>query len=302
MNRKCNESVKHAFIIGLPKTATTSIAEWLDKKSDVTVSSKKEPHFFLTDENLISHRVCTTIEEYEGTFSHVENIRVDCSTLYCFDNAAMKKIKAEYPNSRVVLILRNHTDFLRSHHRQQFSTFDENIEDFRKAWDESGQQRVNSRARSYLLLDYKKLANQSKIVREVRNIFSVNNILILFYEDLLNDEASFLQRLEEFLGTKDTGGLLPKTNTFKVGAKYTRWIRRLQFPLVLVNLKRALLKGTKLGIKEKSIMIIEWLFSYLYSKSEYKDDATQDLIRLHYENDIADLRQNFKFLPKAYYE
>ena len=56
------------FILGAPKCATTSLANWLREHPHIFVPTRKEPEFFNTDDEPHKHGGIANLDAYEALF------------------------------------------------------------------------------------------------------------------------------------------------------------------------------------------------------------------------------------------
>ena len=95
------------FIVGAQRSGTTYLYEILDEHPEICMAKpiKPEPKFFLDDRFFKGH------EYYEQTYYKHANehskVLGEKSTSYYENEFVAKRIKATYPNSKIIFILRN---------------------------------------------------------------------------------------------------------------------------------------------------------------------------------------------------
>ncbi|MCP4147307.1 MAG: sulfotransferase [bacterium] len=122
------------FIVGMPRSGTTSLYAYLKQHPDIYVSLFKEPHFFGTD--LTQPRINVTDEElYYGLFAGAgQRKRVgEASVWYLTSATAAGEIKAFNPGAKIIVMLRNPVDMIQSLHSLYMRTGNENVADIEAA-------------------------------------------------------------------------------------------------------------------------------------------------------------------------
>src|SRR4051794_4338919 len=105
------------MIAGAPKCGTTALYRYLQTHPQVFLTDPKEPHFYADD--LAGHREVPTRENYLRLFDRVlpQHTAIgEASVWYMHSSDALQRIKAEMPQVRLVVMLRQPIDFLRSLH------------------------------------------------------------------------------------------------------------------------------------------------------------------------------------------
>jgi len=133
------------FVVGAPKSGTTSMTRWLAGHPDVYVSVPKEPFYWASDfPGLRAHYGFESRAAYDALFACDEAqralLRAEGSTFYLYSRRAVADIVAaagEGPAPRFVVALRNPVDLLISYHRTQLVALNETETDFGAAWSRS---------------------------------------------------------------------------------------------------------------------------------------------------------------------
>jgi hypothetical protein len=110
------------FVIGAPKSGTTSLHRYLDQHPKIAMSGVKEPKFFLADGARPSHRgpgdqrACRSYvvdrSEYEALFHYPEgpvSYAGESSPFYLWHPDAPARIAALVPEARLIAVLREPT-------------------------------------------------------------------------------------------------------------------------------------------------------------------------------------------------
>jgi hypothetical protein len=114
------------FIIGAPKTGTTSLYHYLDQHSEVQMSAIKEPSYFAWASTSINdHRKVKSLDEYEQLFDPAVMVRGEASpnyAMYPLRQGVPERIKALVPQAKLVYLVRDPVDRTVSHYHQLVAT------------------------------------------------------------------------------------------------------------------------------------------------------------------------------------
>lgn len=110
------------FVIGAPRSGTTSLYTWFDKHPEVFVPRIKEPHYFSYPEVADTYYQVPFVagsEEYEALYSARPDgmLASDFSTSYLYRAEAAERIAAVLPDAKVLAILRNPVERAISHYQ-----------------------------------------------------------------------------------------------------------------------------------------------------------------------------------------
>lgn len=202
------------FIIGWPKTGSTSLYHYLEQHPDVMVAKKKDTYFFCDDLRQASFRFhgkhkfnfIDSIERYESLFEDYSNEKIICesSVFYAISETAAKNIHEHNPNSKIVIILRDPKELMMSwynyqkfHSRETAESFSEAIQlEEKRKKDET---LIPRSAYMPLHVYYKSLVEFDKGIRQFQRYFTNDNIKIIFSEDLEKSTLSSVQEVYKFL-------------------------------------------------------------------------------------------------------
>jgi sulfotransferase family protein len=177
------------FIVGAPRAATTSLYDYLSSQPDVFMSPLKEPNFF-SDQRMERHAYARLFSDADG-FAHVG----EASTTYLANEAAPERIKRVSPQARIVVSLRDpveraYSDFLysvREGLEQRSISFAEAV-------------RAELSCPDTQPGNYLEYSDYLPGLRRYEEHFGRDSMLVVFFEELLNDPDSVLQELLAFLG------------------------------------------------------------------------------------------------------
>jgi len=176
------QDTKHLMIIGAMKAGTTSLFRTLEKHPEICPSVPKEPQFFCEAESE------KKLDDYLKLFdfdAETQNYRMDGSTNYAkfpyFKGPPERMAKAGL-NPKIIYLVRNPLDRIESHYNYMLrkSQWKNNIDD----------ENLINASNFYLQL------------QQYRRHFSKEQMLILSFEELKNDNESFMKRVFDFLELK----------------------------------------------------------------------------------------------------
>jgi len=239
------------FIVGAAKCGTTSLFNYLRAHPAVFMPENKEPNYFCGD--LIAHwpdgapfRV-GTLAEYEALFSAAppHALTGESSVFYLYSKVAIGQIMAHNTNAKIIAMLRNPIEAVRSLHAYHWSNHLEDVADFEQAWrlqDARLEGRRLPPGWPYpQLLQYGAQYCYAPQVRRILAQVPREQCLFLVFEEFFADPSRHFARVLDFLGLPPD----PARTTFPVvnqtiGLRSARLGRLLrQPPPVLMALRSA---------------------------------------------------------------
>jgi hypothetical protein len=198
---KCN-----LIIAGVGKSGTSSLHSYLETHPKICMSDPKEPHFFSIDAVWKSG-----VSYHNGLFPGKAGATVfgESSTTYFSSEIAMRRIKNELHNPKVIVVLRDPVGRVISHYRWVYSLGLEK-RPFLQAIKESGYDfdpNVSIEGRCYM--SYLEFSLYSKWVPKLQEVFGAENLLILRADDLKDHPDLVVDRCCEFLGVEKVDRILP---------------------------------------------------------------------------------------------
>ena len=114
------------FIIGAPKTGTTSLHYYLDQHPEIQMSAIKEPSFFAWPSSSQSdRRQVKSLADYERLFDRASPVRGEASpnyTMYPLRQGVPERIAALVPDAKLVYVVRDPVERTVSHYHQLVAT------------------------------------------------------------------------------------------------------------------------------------------------------------------------------------
>ena len=223
----------NTYLIGAPKSGTTTLARWLAAHPDVHFSVPKEPFYWADDfPRLRAHYGFAERRSYEALFSSPEaasaRIRAEGSTFYLYSRTAVPSICAAVPDARFIVALRNPAELLISYHRTQLVALNESEQDFACAWHRSLSGRpAASDPLDPKQLDYPLIGALGAAVSRLLSRVPRERVHVVSVDDLRVDPTAVWQNLTTYLGISDAPApnFLAHNSSLK-SARYPR-VRRL---------------------------------------------------------------------------
>ena len=294
------------FIVGIAKSATTSLYHHLKQHPDIyfpdkdlypdTLYSLKEPRYFSHtyhtyphtgpgDEKIIDRRTIKDLDTYlyYYTKSDGEKYLGDASAdnLYYYETA--DDIFAFNPDAKIIISLRNPIDRAYSAYAHMRKGFRENLT-FEKALMEE----ENRLEKNYeFLWAYKKCGLYYEGVKHYIDVFGRENVHIVLFDDMKSDIKRVLGNICSFLQIEaypfpDTDRIHNKSNAPKIGIKTTVY-KTLFVDRGLSNriVKKLFSKETRRRIQLR----------YEQGKQETIKKSTEEYLLDYYREDIEKLQE-----------
>ncbi len=208
------------LIIGSQKAGTTSIFEVLKNHAEIFMPPEKELNYFF-DEKLYKKGE----DFYHSYFSDAQYGKVlgEASPGYIVHPKAARRIHAYNPNIKLILTVRNPIDRAYSqywHKRRNLNIFNEfeyylkylNFESYKK-----GSNGLFSRG---FYIDY---------IEEYLRYFTIEQLLILDFDELKSDPQSFFNKITSFIGTEDVDYLDASNQNRNKASFYDNYLYRFLF-------------------------------------------------------------------------
>jgi hypothetical protein len=131
----------------------------------------------------------------------------EASVWYLHSAHALERVKAEHPNIRLIVMLRNPVDFLRSLHSDMVWICFEDEPDFEAAWRlsqlRSGGERIPALCQVPWFLDYRSVGQLGKHVARMLRLFPREQVKLLLLDDLRDRPQQTYEETLSFLGLQN---------------------------------------------------------------------------------------------------
>jgi Sulfotransferase family len=234
------------FIVGAPKSGTTSLYWMLRQHPQIYLPDLKEPQFLASDapaRPIYYARALPgsadrrprpierprTMEAYLDLFSAAEPWQRagESSTFYLLSRDAAMRIAELQPQARIIAILREPVSFLRSLHLTALLISYETERDLRTAMSleqaRSEGRQIPARAPRPALLQYSEHVRYVEKLRRYEERFPAGHVQVLIYDDLWGDTEATVRRVLRFLEVDEEHPIRPaKTNVTRRAVRSPR--------------------------------------------------------------------------------
>jgi hypothetical protein len=205
------------YIVGHPKCGTTALYQMLQLHPQIFMPDNKEPRFFapelwsrFSDRAAPAAKRLHTLDGYLELFAHARSDqRVgEATTAYLRSVSAAGRIAEAQPSARIIAILREPADFLRSLHLQLMKSNVETERDLRKALALEPARRegkhIPRACHTPPTLLYSEHVTYVEQLRRYHAVFPAEQVLVLIYDDFRADNDATLRRVMDFLDVDAT--------------------------------------------------------------------------------------------------
>jgi hypothetical protein len=207
---------RFAFIVGAPRSGTTSLSRYLEAHPDVCFSVVKEPHFFarfdlrdLPDEALGRFVEAEYLRRYFAHRANHGQALAEGSVSYLFAGAQMEPILRLWPDSKFVICLRDPLEMLPSLHQRLIFNGDETVTEFAQAWAlmpaRAQGRHVPRGCFDARMLQYAELGRLGTHVERFFRAVGRERCHVVLLEDLIANPAVAYRGLLDFLELRDDG-------------------------------------------------------------------------------------------------
>ena len=196
------------FVIGAPKCGTTALFDMLRQHPEVYMSPVKEPHFFTFEGEVpifsgpggyyYRRYAVQNPRDYLLLFAAASNQRAigEVSPSYLFSPVAASRIKKNYPDSKIIVLLRQPAD--RAYSRFQYNRFHllERMNSFEQALE---MERTRKEAGWLPVFLYKEEGYYYRNLKKYYDYFPPQNIKVYLYDEFNQSPFMVLQDLFRFL-------------------------------------------------------------------------------------------------------
>ena len=203
------------LVIGAPKAGTTALHVALSGHPELYMSAIKEPKFFLTDgppsakggpgDALTYREHVWRRADYEALFNPAlpGTLTGESTPLYLYDRTALRRIRAEIPAAKLIVIVRDPVERAHSNWTHLWSAGLEPVGDFVRACEQE-ERRIAAGWASFW--HYTGLGCYGEQLEYLFSLFPREQVLVLRYRRLVDDPAGTMDQICVFLGV--AAGLL----------------------------------------------------------------------------------------------
>lgn len=193
------------FIVGAPKSGTTSLYSWLSQHPNVFFPVHKEVHYFshdLKESKRFIKDIDTYLKQYQS-ISNESQVLGDASVFYLYSSVAIPEILSFNPEAKFIIMLRNPFEMITSLHTQYLYTGNEVIRNFDEAWENRDKRVSGYKTRSYTedpqLLNYEMVCRIGTQLNRALSTIPPDQVRVIFLDDLKENAQSILSDVLSFL-------------------------------------------------------------------------------------------------------
>lgn len=270
------------FIVGAPRSGTTSLYEYLKKIPKIYMSPVKEPNFFSVslDLNFLFTKPIRNESEYLKLFKNSKNEKCigEASSNYLWDPQSPKLISKLIPNAKIIIILRNPVERAFSHYLMHISNGSE-TRSFKEVIQDAQKSSTNDYVRRIIECGF-----YNKQILNYQNFFPNAQIKILFFEDF---NKNIQQTIKEILDFLEIDSFMPNN----LETKYNQYsVPRGKFSSFVLSNK--IIKQIAKNLLSESLGT--YFIKNIFNKKVLKpklDDAEKIILEKIYQNDSQNLQK-----------
>jgi len=225
------------FVVGHPRTGTSSFHDYLNHHPDIFMTPIKEPNFFAKDFHAESDRFhgkalyfpFRTEDRYMRLYKNwgPEKLAGDASATTLFSKVSAETIFQFNPKAKIIMSFREPVDFLYSYHSTAIFSSGEHLEDFEEALsveqDRKEGRFLSKRVIAPSWLYYSEFIRYADQLNRFLRYFSKDQVKVLIFDDLKEDVEKIYGTVLEFLEVD--GSFLPDFTIVNPYKKNVRWPR-----------------------------------------------------------------------------
>lgn len=197
------------FIVGAPKSGTTSLAHYLNGHPEISMSRPKEPHFFCTDFHMGDAR---TLPEYLECFRDADELDLavgEASASYLASEVAIRNILDFNSEARFIAMIRNPVVASYAFFGELRWNGQESAIDFERAWElqearRHGEQ-IPAACREPCWLQYRHSFLLGEQLARLLHVAGRDRLHVVVFDDFVADTRVCYREVLAFLGVPDDG-------------------------------------------------------------------------------------------------
>lgn len=206
------------FIVGGPRCGTTAMYTYLRQHPRVFMPRKKECHFFADD--FAGFRSIDSPRAYLRLFERSNDGHIavgEASVFYLASEVAISNIHRFDDSARLLVMMRNPVEMVRSLHGQILTTLREDVADFEQAWRLQAERRAGrclpASCQFPECLQYARMARFGEQLRRALCIFPREQVHVVMFEDFVAHTRQAYEDTLKFLGVpSDNRSSFPRVN------------------------------------------------------------------------------------------
>lgn len=206
------------FIVGQPKAGTTALAQLLSQHPNISLPKIKEPHYMCKNEGsawyYYNHSLIYDKAKYLNLYQGFStDYAIDASVHYLRFSSAIKEIKRNVPDAKIIVAVRDPVARIKSHY----------LMDVR-----GGKHELNLAAvlngNGIFKSEYIECSKAYENVRLAIDLFGGDNVLVLDYDYFSANNLASVSRIIDWLGLKGADFIEVRPNTFRAPKPWAKKI------------------------------------------------------------------------------
>ena len=281
------------LIVGAAKSATSSLDRYIGQHPDVYIPPKKEAHYFSTpdfpprfegpgDDGMNTETIRDR-DKYLALFAGSEGYKAvgESSVFYLYYPRTAERIHADFPQTKIIMMLRNPVD-------RAFSAYMHLIRDGREQLSfEDSLAAEEQRLRSGFepMWFYRELGLYAGQVERYLQVFGPKQVKVVLYDDFAMNPLGTVNEVFEFLGVNTTVSIDTSLHHNESGVPKSRWmydfiskpngVKELIKPLIPAMIRE------RIGMKAKSMTL----------RREEMNPSTRDQLQQFFVGDVRRLEK-----------
>lgn len=189
------------FIVGAPKSGTTSLYKYLNEHPNIFMSKLKEPNYFTSQEIksqglYYNTRIADSFSEYQALFSGRKiNQRIgEASVSYLFYPKTAHKIYNHNPNAKIIIILRDPAERAYSHYLMDYR-----LGYVKESFKSIIEKKSKSQKQDLYYQQYISLGMYYNQVKKYIDVFGAQNVYIIDYPNFCKNTKDVIKQVYDFL-------------------------------------------------------------------------------------------------------
>jgi len=248
-------------IAGAPKCGTTALYQYLQMHPRLLLCDPKEPHYFADD--LLAHRTIVTRSDYLNLFqrSGPDQLVGEASAWYLHSQVAIPQLLEHRPDVKLIVMLRQPVELLRSLHSDLCWVCFEDESDFETAWSLQAERRDGKRIPKLCqvpwFLQYRDVGSLGAHVERLFQYVQPEQVKLILFDDFCKSTQQVYEDVLSFLDIPQDGRTaFPRVNVSK--RNRSQLLAKMR-STVVQSLPRPIVDfGKKFGLGKLSHQIASW--------------------------------------------
>ncbi|QDU63293.1 Sulfotransferase domain protein [Planctomycetes bacterium Pan216] len=212
---RADATLPNTFLIGAPKSGTTSLYEYLRTHPNVFFSTPKEPQFWAADFPRAiesSYYRIDSISDYLALFNSATDahtVRAEATVTYLYSNVAVARILEFNPNAKFIVMLRHPIDLVHAWHSELLYNGYEDRQSLEEAWHLQEQRAqgacVPAACPVPAFLQYARMGCIGEQLERLYATVSQDRVHVIWFDDFANDTRAEYIKTLAFLNIPDDG-------------------------------------------------------------------------------------------------